>query len=399
MKKFTAIRSKPFQAAALLALVGCADATEETIDQDEAAVSGLNWLRVAGAPCATSISVAADDTIWFTQCNTDKIWYMRLEGDFAQSPVWTETVGRAKRVAVDNGGFAWVIPSDNSVWRALFTNTSGNDQANNPSVLRPTGQWTAWGSEPALEGGSNHMGLPNAWFTRAPRSGGAKTVELLFNHQESVLAFHSSEDAGWCTHPTVGCYFYVHNDPLAFGSYEFGAYGAHEAYELLDNGKVFFKKTPQPSRIPVVIPPPNNLWKTSTTEWLSTSITDAKAMALFTPPNNPAYSRLLWTVNASGAMKLFDPTLPNFAAPVASPPSKTTSLTDHYALAADGVYEYKDSNQGWSRYLGNTTATGDIIQLAHSRKQNARGQSYTSSVWALDNAGVIYKAGVEVVIH
>jgi hypothetical protein len=395
---------KSFHAAAFLALIGCV-ATDETSAPDEGiaegAVTGLTWLREPQG-CATDIAVSPDDTIWVIGCDANpdgSIWHMRLEGDFAQSPVWTETNGRAKRVSVDNGGEAWVTTNSGAAYRAMLTTIRTEDSFGRFNRMLPTGEWTPWGTEPVGEGGYLHFGLPNSWFTRAPKSGSTKSVDLLFNHQESVLVFHSPTTDGHCTYPTVGCYFYVNNDPLAFGSYEFGRYGAHEAYELLSNGTVLFKKTPQPSRIPVVIPPPNNLWKTSTTEWLATSITDAKAMALFTPPSAQFYSRLLWTVNSSGAMKMFDPTLPNFSISVASPPSKTTSLTDHYALAADGVYQYGDSNQSWAYYLPNTTATGTIVKLAHSRKQNARGQSYTSAVWAIDNTGAIYRSGFNVVIH
>jgi hypothetical protein len=122
-------------------------------------------------------------------------------------------------------------------------------------------------------------------------------------------------------------------------------------------------------------------------------------MALFTPPSSPFYSRLLFAVDANGAMRMYDPTLPGFSTPVAAPPSKTRSLTDHYALAANGVYEWKDDVQDWNLVLGNTTVTGTITQLAHARKQTARGQSYTSSVWAIDDSGAIYKAGRNVIIR
>lgn len=392
-----------FHAAVFLALVGCGadetDLPDGELGQEEA--SGLDWIRVPEG-CATSIAVSPDDTIWVIGCDTNpdgSIWYMRLEGDFAQSPVWTETNGRAQRVSVDNGGLAWVMTSTGAAYRAMLTDTTGNDRPGNPSVMLPTGEWTPFGVEPVGEGGYGHFGLPAAWFTRASTQQRARSVDLLFNHQDASLVFHSSEDAGWCTYPTPGCYVYVNNDPEAFGSYEFGAYSAHEVYELLDNGAVHVKKTPQPSRIPPVVPPPNNLWKTNTTEWESTGITNARAMALFTPPSAPFYSRLLWAVDANGAMSMYDPTLPGFSISMAAPPSRTRSLTDHYALAADGVYEWKDDVQDWSFYLPNTTATGTITQVAHSRKQSARGQSYTSSVWAIDDSGAIYRAGQNVIIR
>lgn len=92
---------------------------------------------------------------------------------------------------------------------------------------------------------------------------------------------------------------------------------------------------------------------------------------------------------------------------MAAPPSKRLAygLTDHYALASDGVYEWSDAGQSRAWAVENTTPTGTITQIARSgtvRIQTPSGASSTvgpSHLWAIDDSGAIYWASSSSVIR
>src|SRR5207247_673577 len=91
----------------------------------------------------------------------------------------------------------------------------------------------------------------------------------------------------------------------------------------------------------------------------------------------------MWSNNPGGNTFTSKPTTPSLA----------YGLTDHYALAIDGVYEWSDNRRSWTRVIENTTPTGTITQIARSgavRIQTPSGATATvgpSSLWAIDDSG------------
>jgi hypothetical protein len=370
-------------------MVGCAGNDPTGADENaaqEESHSTFGWLRF-NEGCATDIGASPDDTLWLIGCDTNpdgSIWYLK------QNEGFVATNGRAGRITVDNGGVPWVTSHVNGLaFRLMVTDTSRPGE-----VMNPTLDWSLFGQEPVGDGEYEHWGLPNSWFTRASTQKRGNSIGLLFNHQDASLVSHTAESVGWCTYPQPGCYFYVNGDYEAFGSYEFGAYPAHELYEHMDTGAVYVKRTPAPQRIPAhaLVNGTEPMWRTNTTNWESTGITSAAAIALFTPPRGASYQRVLWAVDGNGDMKMFDPTTPGFAFDVPRPPSYTWGLTDHFALGDDGTYQYDDASQTWNYFLPNTTPDGNVIvKLAYAGNQ----AGYSSSVWAIDARGSIYKAGFD----
>ena len=88
-----------------------------------------------------------------------------------------------------------------------------------------------------------------------------------------------------------------------------------------------------------------------------------------------------------------------------NPPTTAFGLTDHYALARDGIYEWIDASGSWSRAIDNFTPTGSITQIAAAGAENrtpAGGQLATfgpSHLWSIDTSGTIYVAIDSVVIR
>lgn len=123
-------------AAAASLMVAACGAPPTEVDHDEEALVAPQWIFVD--TCATSIAVAADDTIWVVGCDNradGDIWYMRdvCEG-LACGPSWIKTAGRASRVAVDPQGNAIAVSSSGWPTKELFSNVN--------HIATPTGAWS-----------------------------------------------------------------------------------------------------------------------------------------------------------------------------------------------------------------------------------------------------------------
>ncbi len=158
--------------------------------------------------------------------------------------------------------------------------------------------------------------------------------------------------------------------------------GQHQFYKITSaadgslDGKVWYKTASDPA-------------------WRDTGIM-AQSMALFTPGAG-------WTLDSKGGLKTYDPSLNNGGLVRPTPPSSINGLTDHYALTAAGVYHWNDSRGDWDFYLDRTTATGQVIQIAHAgaitvKLTNGTSATFESGVWAIDDSGTIYKAGDDTAI-
>lgn len=137
---------------------------------------------------------------------------------------------------------------------------------------------------------------------------------------------------------------------------------------------------------------------------LSATVGAASRLTMFGSGFTPSQQRTLWTLDASGGMTTYNESTGTFTA-APSPPSYTFSFTDHFALANDGVYRWDDGTLAWSRYIGNTTPTGAITELAYASAvpvTMADGTSATfgpSSLWAIDRSGTIYRAVESAVVR
>jgi len=297
----------------------------------------FGWVRIGD--CATSIGVSPDDTLWLVGCDNradGDIWYTRLEGDaFAQSRAWIQTSGRGKWVNVDDAGSPYVTTSSGDRYYAAVNTTNGKTPAT------PSGNWTIWFRS----------------------SDGVQDV--LFNHSESYLLFQTANELG----------------NVSLSQHRF--YRIATPTDGTTNGSVGTRSQ-------------------ATQIWTDTGI-KAQSLALFTPNGGPSANKELWTLSSNGGIKSYDPTLNNGGVPRPSPPSKALSLTDHYALTSGGVYHWNDSALDWEFYLDRATPTGQVIQVAHAgavtvKLPSGKSATFESGVWAVDNSGVIYKAGDQTAI-
>jgi hypothetical protein len=292
----------------------------------------FGWIRVGD--CATAIGVSPDDTLWLVGCDTradGDIWYTRLEGDgFADSRVWALTHGRGKKLFVDDAGQAYTTTSSNDRFWSTVTRTNGNP----PTT--PTLDWAPW--IVSLNG---------------------TIQDQMFNHLESYMVFHTASDGS----PNLGEHQFYRITKPSDGSLD---------------GRVWYKTL-------------------ASSSWTDTGI-KAQSLALFTPPRGQNAAKELWTLDSKGGMRTYDPTVNNGGFVRPTPASGAYWLTDHYAITSSGVYHWSDANGAWEFYLDRTTPTGQIIQVAHAgattvKLPSGTSATYESGVWAVDNAGVIYKAG------
>ena len=122
-----------------------------------------------------------------------------------------------------------------------------------------------------------------------------------------------------------------------------------------------------------------------------------KTLALFYRLFGDTLSQTFWGLAANGSIWLFDEDSQTFSQ-MPAPPSYTYDLTDHFAAADDGIYQWNDSAQRWDRYMDNVTSGGPVVQIAHAGAVRVRRKDGTivtvgpSSLWAIDQGGTVYYA-------
>jgi hypothetical protein len=348
---------------AALALGACAttptDAPESSDEGENAAIvqEQFGWQRIGD--CATNLGVSPDDTIWFIGCDAAAdgvVWYSRIDDS---DPF---------------GGFRQWVPSATA--RARWINV---DDGGDPTITTSTVERFRTGASDAGFPGDN-------WGTRLghPTSRGP-FAEVLHHHDEPYLLFQSNNTDRFS--PTVHHFYALTMSRDGSGD------GIALQWSAADVG-----------------PGGMTDWKTITSATGATM--RGQQIALFTPMNaerSEFKRKNVWTVTAGGVVTEYDDTLFSKTRVRPSPPSPILSLTDHFALTADGVYQWDDAANGaWTPYvgcgaecvhLGSTTPHGTIIQIAHAgptniKQRNGRFKVFESGLWAIDDAGFIYKAGI-----
>jgi hypothetical protein len=194
-----------------------------------------------------------------------------------------------------------------------------------------------------------------SWIT----SSNGTIQDQMFNHVESYMVFHTASDGN-----------------INLGDHQFFRITKPSNGAL--DGMVWYKTL-------------------ADSAWKDTGI-KAQSLALFTPSQGRNSLKQLWTLDSKGGMRTYDPSLNNGGLVRPTPPSGAYWLTDHSSITSSGVYQWSDANGRWEFYLDRTTPTGQIIQVAHAgattiRLPDGSSKTYESGVWAVDNAGFIYKAG------
>ena len=336
-----------------LLLAACTDAsitTEDELSNDEQAVeSQMRWNRATG--CAISIAVAPDNTIWVVGCESSadgNIWYMQIKdvpGELVTEEVWTMTNGRAHRVVVDNGG----EPEGVTNAGAVLFNRVTTKNVGGKAIFMPGLNWKTVSPE----------------IPRFPC-----VMDLGVIHLENYMLFHT-EDRQERDHS-----YYSLRCPSSRG-----------------NG-IFMWIDEQPNQ------------DVSQVQWTPTSQL-AKSLAFFAPSQlaDQSLGKAPWILDSDGRMWSNIPGTNQFTSQTTTP-TLAIGLTDHFALASGGVYEWSDAGRGsWTRVIENTTPTGTITQIARSGAvavQIPDGSYKTvgpSALWAIDNTGAIYWASQSGVIH
>jgi hypothetical protein len=328
--------SAAFMVAAV-AFTACAE-DPSAADQADQGLVGHHLVWQLVNVCAASIGVAPDDTIWIVGCDTradGDIWYMRMVDD-------PSGLGPAQQAWTLTKGQGRRITVDDAGQGQAITSTGTSFYAHLPdtnarTVVKPSGDW-------------DQVLSPSTCVS-----------EKSMYHLDNLLVFETS------------------NLKIAFRDHHFFALRCPTSR---GNG-VFMHMFGEESA-----------W-TATTEL-------AQSLALFTPSSlfSPSAVKVPWILDSSGVIKAYveNPDGSGVFVTMPSPPTLAFGLTDHYALASDGVYEWIDAEDRWARAIDNFTPTGAITQIAKSgavTRQVPSGQFATfgpSHLWGIDTSGVIYSA-------
>ena len=315
-----------------------ADSTEEGSELDEVAASTRQWHPLYEG-CATSITVAPNDVVWVTGCDGDadhSVWYMRYEVQCYE--------GICADVPVwhDNSGSGNHV-AINRAGGAMAITADGTVMAalgrnGSDGIHRPTGRW------------ANLFPWTQVCVNE---------IEEYAASNDGALAF---ETPGYTTDPSAMRYLATECDPDVYG-----------------NSSVMHRRG-----------------QGQDSPWQFV-VGRVKTLALFYRLFGDTLSQTFWGLGANGSIWLFDEDSQTFSQ-MPAPPSYTYDLTDHFAAAEDGIYEWNDSAQRWDRYMDNMTLGGPVMQIAHAGAVRVRRQDGTiatvgpSSLWAIDQGGTVYYA-------
>jgi len=324
--------------AAAVGLAACVE-TPSTLDQADQDLVGhrLAWQLVND--CATSIGVSPDDTIWVVGCDNradGDIWYMRM--------------------------------------------------ADGTKSLEPSQQlWTK------TKGQGRRVTVDNAGQAAAITSTGAlKTPSFPLTDARTIV---KPDDKDWidAVNPTT-CLM----DMTMYHLDNFLVFQTSNGTTNVTSHHVFALRCPTSRQNGVFM----HMFAREQA-WTATSEL-AQTIALFTPGGlfSPSAAKVPWLLDSSGVMKTYNENADGTGTFTVqpSPPTTVSGLTDHYALAGDGVYEWIDADSRWSRAIDNFTPTGSITQIASAgavARQIPSGQTQTfgpSHLWAIDTSGTIYAA-------
>jgi hypothetical protein len=323
---------------------GCGQEPSPT-DQDQQALVGhrLEWKQVN--VCATSIGVAPDDTIWVVGCDNradGDIWYMRLAD---------------RRNSFDPGNQVWALTKG----RAARVTVDAGGQA---FAITSTG---ASLTADVQSKDANTVFKPSGNFQTLLHPDTC-LMDTTMYHLDDFLVFVTGSNM---THVHDHHRFALHC-PTDRGN---------------GNFMHLFDKEPA---------------------WTDTGVL-AQQIALFTPGSlfTPSAAKVPWIIDSSGVIKRYNENADGSGTftTMPSPPTTAFGLTDHYALARDGIYEWIDAGGSWSRAIDNFTPTGSITQIAAAGAENrtpAGGQLTTfgpSHLWSIDTSGTIYAAIDTVVLR
>ncbi len=323
--------------AAAVGFTACAQDPSAAAQSDQGLVGHrLVWQLVND--CATSIGVSPDDTIWIVGCDSradGDIWYMRLVDD-------PNGLGPAQQAWTKTKGRSRRVTVDDAGQGQAITSTGISFYAHLPdtnarTVVKPTGDWDQ------------------------NLTASTCLSDFSMYHLDNLLVFATSNlKTAFRDHHMFGV-----RCPTSRGNGVFMHMFGEE-----------------------------RMW-TATTEL-------TQSLALFTPNGlfSPSAVKVPWILDSSGVIKVYVENADGSGVFVTqpSPPTVAFGLTDHYALAGDGVYEWIDAEGRWSRAIDNFTPTGSITQIAKAgavTRQVPSGQSLTfgpSHLWAIDDSGAIYSA-------
>jgi hypothetical protein len=328
-----------------LGIAACTDAsiTADEESADEQAATPLSWQRAGGR--AISIGVSPDDTIWvvgWENTADSNIWYMQVKD--VPGELVTEEVW-----TMTNGRAKRVVVDNGGEPQGITS--SGAVLFNRVTTTNVQGQAVF---KPGVD-----------WKTVDPQIPRFPCVmDLGVIHRENYLLFQTAN-----------------RDERD-----------HQYYSLrcpTSRGNGIFM----------------HIQEDLTSQWTPTSQL-AKSLAFFAPAalSDQSAGKTPWILDSNGNMWSNDAGGNTFTSKPTTP-SLAYGLTDHYALASDGVYEWSDSRRSWTRVIENTTPTGTITQIARSgavRIQTPSGATATvgpSGLWAIDDSGAIYRAGQSAIIR
>lgn len=347
-------KSLEFLTPALL-LAACTDAAttagDEVASEDAQEATQLTWKRVENPNArATSIGVSPDNTIWVVNApvppatfNTDRtITYMRVVD--IPGTLFSEEQW------IETNGKARTVTVDNGGEPEAVTNAGRvlfNEMTLTNGIYTPSRNW--------------HIAQEKRGATTC-----VKDIGVV--HLENYMVFHTGDDGANHSYYALHC---------QTGAFLFMNEATRD--EDGDASTIF--------------------------DWVPAT-QSGKQLAFFSFPQlaDQSVGKIPWVLDASGNMFQNIPGTTRFTAQKTTP-TLATSLTDHYALAADGVYEWSDSRATWTRVIENTTPTGTITQIARSGRiaiRAANGSFVTvgpSALWAIDNSKNIYYATAPAVIR
>jgi hypothetical protein len=314
-----------------------ADSTGAGGDLGEAAAATLEWFPLQEG-CATSITVAPNDVVWVTGCDgaaDHSVWYMLYELSCVDG------ICAELPAWHDDTGSGNHVAIDRT--GSTMAVTSGGvtmaalGRNGSDGITRPTGRWSQL--------------FPFSTDC-------VNEIEQYAVSNEGALGFETPQ---YTIAPTALRYLGTACDPDANG-----------------NSSVMRRKGQ------------NSAWQTVSGR--------VKTLALFYRLFGETLSQTFWGLAADGSIWLYDEDAMTFGQ-MPAPPSYTYDLTDHFAAADDGIYQWNDSAQQWDRYMDNMTVGGPVKQIAHAGAVRVRRKDGTietvgpSSLWAIDNNGTVYFAG------
>jgi hypothetical protein len=323
---------------------GCAGDDAPDPELGEAAATTMEWFPLQEG-CATSIAVAPNDVVWVTGCDGEdehSVWYMRYEvscfegicGDF---PVWHDNTGSGASSGRGNHVAINRAGGAMSISADGFRVMAALGRDGSDGIARPTGRWQnlfPW----------NQLCL--------------NEVEEYPVSNEGALAFETPQRQ---------------IDQSAF------RYLATDCYPDANGNSQIDRRIGQGQNSP----------------WQAVFGRGAK-LALFYRLFGETLSQTFWALAADGTIWLYDGDMHFQQMP--APPSYTYDLTDHFAAAEDGIYQWNDSAERWDRYIDNETIGGPVKQISHAGAVRVRRKDGTvvtigpSTLWAIDHGGTIYFA-------